>query len=357
MKKTTTLLATLAICIIAYQTFGQSAGNVIYNNPTATNPQPVNINVNVPSGNQTYLQADVMINVQATSYAAIFSATQNGVTASETDSLMNIRLNMVIDGLKKIGIKDNEIHLDVISFVPTYSLKLEEKKFTKTANEIPTGFQLMKNVHLIFYDHNKLSEIVALMAKAEIYDIVKVDYNIADMQSVYETLRKSATEIVKMKEKDYSKMGLALIVENMSDNFNVAYPLERYASYIAYHTGSSIEEVRLAKKKKEQAKNIYVTGKNPTININTSKSEDDDTEFIVKNTDKNKTIYYNKIPYNQFDLVLNADFVEARIQFFYTVKVRYTVMNEVAFQEMKEMKKEAKEKKEKQENKGWFNKG
>lgn len=322
-----------------------------------TNPQRVSVNVNVPSGNQAYLQADIMINVQATSYAAIFSATQNGVTASETDSLMNIRLKTVTDGLKKIGIKDNEIHIDVISLVPTYSLKLDEKKFTKTANEIPTGFQLKKNVHIIFYDHGKLSEVISQMAKAEIYDIVKVDYNLADIQSVYDTLRKAATQIVKMKEKEYPKMGLHLIIENMSDGFNTAYPLERYASYTAFYTGSSIEEVKIAKKKKEQVKNVFVTGKNPTINVNaTSKEAEDDTEFIVKYTDKNKTIYYNKVPYNQFDLVMNADFVEPRIQFFYTLKVRYTVMNEEAYQEMKEKKKEEKEKKEKEENKGWFKK-
>jgi len=261
--------------------------------------------------------------------------------------------------LKQIGIKDNEIHIDVISLVPTYSLKLEEKKFTKTANEIPTGFQLKKNIHIIFYDHDKLSEVISQVAKAEIYDIVKVDYNLADIQSAYDALRKAATQIVKMKEKEYPKMGLHLEIENMSDGFNAAYPLERYASYTAFYTGSSVEEVKIAKKKKEQAKNVFVTGKNPTINVNDTSKDKDDTEFIIKYTDKNKTIYYNKIPNNQFDLVINADFVEPRIQFFYTLKVRYTTMNQEKWdgmkKEEKEKKEEEKEKKEK-EKKGWFKK-
>lgn len=330
---------------------GQSAGNVIYNNPTATNPQRVNVNVTIPYDNNVTLQADIMINVKATSYAAIFSATQNGLTASETDSLLNIRLRTVKNALKQIGIKDNEIHIDVISLVPTYSLKLEEKKFSKTANEIPTGFQLKKNIHIIFYDHDKLSEIIAQMAKAEIYDIVKVDYNLTDIQSAYDTLRRAATQIIKMKEKEYPKMGLHLEVQNMADGFNAAYPLERYASYTAYYTGSSVEEIKIAKKKKEQAKNVFVTGKNPTININAAPKEaDDDSEFIIKQTDKTKTIYYNKIPYNQFDLVINADFVEPRIQFFYSLKVRYTTMNQEGWDALKE-----KEKKEVQ-SKGFFNK-
>ena len=351
MKKITTLLTTLTICIIANNSFGQSAGNAIYNNPNVTNPQRVNVNVTMPNDNNVTLQADIMINVKATSYAAIFSATQNGVTASETDSLLNIRLKTVKDAMKQIGIKDNEIHIDVISLVPTYSLKLEEKKFTKTANEIPTGFQLKKNIHIIFYDHEKLAEIMAQMAKAEIYDIVKVDYNLTDIQSAYDTLRRAAAQIIKMKEKEYPKMGLHLEVQNMTDGFNAAYPFERYASYTAYYTGSSVEEVRIAKKKKEQAKNVFVTGKNPTINVNAvPKYVDDDSEFIIKQTDKTKTIYYNKIPYNQFDLVINADFVEPRIQFFYTLKVRYTTMNQEGWDALKEKQKNE------VKSKGFFNK-
>ena len=101
-------------------------------------------------------------------------------------------------------------------------------------------------------------------------------------------------------------------------------------------------------RKKEQAKNIYINTKNTTINVNqTAKEEDDDSEFIVKYSDKNKTIYYNRIPYNQFDVVLNADFVEPRIQLYYTLKVRNTVTNLEKYNEIKEEKGKEKHKKDK----------
>lgn len=218
----------------------------------------------------------------------------------------------------------------------------------RTANEIPTGFQMKKNIHIIFTEHDQLSKIVAAMAKAEIYDIVKVDYNIANLQAYYDTIRQAAINIIKMKEKVYTQLGLKLEVQNMSDGFNAAYPLERYASYTAFYTGSSIEEVKIGKKKKEQAKNIYINTKNTTINVNqTAKDEDDDSEFIVKYSDKNKTIYYNRIPYNQFDVVLNADFVEPRIQLYYTLKVRNTVTNLEKYNLLKEEKGKEKHKKDK----------
>lgn len=349
------ILVILAFFIVS-ASFGQSAGNVIYNNPDAVKPQRVLMNINSPDNRNVVLQAEVMINMNPTSYVAIFSATQNGTTATETDSLMNIRLKMVIDGLKLMGIQNKDIHIDVISMVPTYSIKLEKKKFSRTANEIPTGFEMKKNIHVIYYDHDKLSEIISYVAKAEIYDIVKVDYNLSDIQSVYDSLMDAACQIIKMKEKLYGRMGLHLEVENLSDGFNVAYPLERYASYTAFNIGSSIEEIKVAKSRKAQGMNIYVSGKNQDVNINNFYNDEDETKFIVNHMDKKKTIYYNKIPYNQFDNVINADFVAPRIQFYYTLKVRYSTMNQKVWDEMKEN--EAKRKKENEEKaqKGWFKK-
>jgi uncharacterized protein YggE len=353
--KTKIILGVLAL-LIAHASFGQSAGNVIYNNPQAVKPQRVHVNISAPDNRNVILQADVLINMKPTSYVAIFSATQNGKTATETDSLLNIRLAMVENGLKQMGIKASDIHIDVISMLPTYSIKLEKKKFSHTANEIPTGFQMKKNIHVIFYNHDKLSEIISHVAKAEIYDIVKVDYNLSNIEAVYDSLMEAASLVIKMKEKLYEKMGLHLEVENMSDGFNVAYPLERYASYTAFNTGSSIEEVRIAKKRKDRAVNVYVSGSNQKVNINNYDKDEDETRFIVNHTEKKETIYYNKIPYNQFDRVINADFVAPRIQFFYTLKVRYSSTNKKAWDDRKEIENKRKKENEELAKKGWFKK-
>ncbi|PKP19399.1 MAG: hypothetical protein CVU05_11455 [Bacteroidetes bacterium HGW-Bacteroidetes-21] len=309
--------------------FGQSAGNVIYNNTSIVNPQRFNVSLNQFNDYSATLSSEVLMNVPASSFSVIFSTTQNGITAEQTDSLMNYRLNLAIEKLRKLGIKKNEIHIDVISFVPSYSMRLEEKKFSRTANEIPIGFQMKKNVHVLFFNHDMLSEIVSIMSESEIFDIVKVDYNLDNLKQYFDTLRSTAIAILKSKEKDYTKMGLNVEIENMYDGFNAVYPLERYASYTAYYTGSSIEEIKVAKKKKEEArKNVVINGNNTTVNINVKKDEnEDDTEFIVKYADKNKTIYYNRIPYNQFDQILNADFTEPRIQLVYTLKAKYKVEN------------------------------
>lgn len=344
MKK---IILIIAITLCLYNFFyGQSAGNVIYNNPYVINPQRVSVNMGKAYENTTEISAEVLMNIPASSYSVIFSVTQNGTTANETDSLMNVRINTVEYELSKLGINKKDVHIDIISFVPSYSLTLENKRFSKTANEIPIGFQLKKNIHILIYDYDLLEELTSIMAKAEIYDIVKVDYNLDNLKEYFDTIRRTATDIIKSKEKDYKLMGLRIDIENMYDGFNATYPLERYASYTAYYTGSSIEEISVAKKKKEKvAQNAVITGKNARVNINiNNKDEEDDTEFIVKYSDKNKTIYYNKIAFNQFDEVLNADFTEPRIQIVYSLKAKYKVENLEQHDERKSKIKENEEK-------------
>ena len=97
--------------------------------------------------------------------------------------------------------------------------------------------------------------------------------------------------------------------------------------------------------------------------VNIHMNEDDDRKFLIKHSDKHKTIYYNRIPYNQFDMVINADYAEARVQFYYTLKVRYTTSNFEQHQKAKERIKKAEERRKQLEKdqvkttkKGWFRK-
>lgn len=334
----------LAFLLFSTVIFAQSSGNINYNNPSNFK-QHGELNIQVPTHTQVDLQAEVMTNIKASSYVAIFSVTQYGTSVAETDSLLTMRLQIAKNGLKSIGIPQANIHVDVITAVPTYAMILEEKMFSATANEVPTGFQVKKNIHIIFENHNLLEGIVSWFAKAEIYDLVKVDYNVQDIQAAYDQLRNEAAKIVNAKGLQYHTMGLHLEVVNMNDDFQAAYPLERYDSYTAYFTGSSVEEVKQIRRQasyQPPASNVYVQGYTPSVHLHLDKLNipEPDKQFIVKTTQKNKTIFYNRIPYNQFDNVLNADVVEPCIQFYYTLKVRYTVSNLAQWEALQRQKAE-----------------
>ena len=49
------------------------------------------------------------------------------------------------------------------------------------------------------------------------------------------------------------------------------------------------------------------------------------SDIPVNDQTKNVTVYYNSIPSNQFDMVLNPDNAEPVVQFYYTLKVRYEI--------------------------------
>lgn len=355
MKKLTIALFCLLIGFSQIQIHAQAAGNYIYNNPQSFNNEKIAIPMNTPLGSVVNLKAEVLMNVKATSYTAIFAASQNGRDAYEADSLMSGRIDQIRYALGLLGISDDDIHVDAVSMVPTYSFKLEEKKFNKRSIEIPTGFEMKKNIHILFKQHAMLDRIISEMAFANIYDLVKVEYNIDGFQTYHDELRKAAISVITGKEATYDAMKMHLDITSISDGFNCSYPMERYKSFTAYHSGASAHEVRYAINLREN--NIYVNGKNNLISIDQKSNPDFlNQQFIVQTAEKNKTIFYDRIPYNQFDKVINADIEEPCIQISYSLQASYNMITKEQYDKNQENIKLQKEEMAKQKELAKLNK-
>jgi uncharacterized protein YggE len=250
-------------------------------------------NAALPYDNTVVFDADIMINIKASSYTAIFSMTDFGKTVYAADSALAARVNTFLKGLKKDSVRDADVHIDFISMLPIYEVLPENKVFSNIATEKPAGFKIKKNVHVLFYDHRKLDHIITDAAAAGIYDLVKVDYNVNDIGAAYDTLRKVAVSIIDMKRQTYEKMGFLTTILTMAEGYDSKYPEERYASYTAYIQGVSAQNV---------------AQQNPNVQ--------------VREAEKEQTIFYNKVPYKQFDKVLNADLAEPGVQFYYKLRVK-----------------------------------
>ncbi len=358
MQKQITLIASCLLINIA--SFAQFAGNFLYSNSNYNGNEKATVQVNTPNGSSITLQAQVMMNIRPTSYTAIFAATQNGRDVMEVDSMMSQRIDQVKYALGLLGIPASDIHVDAVAMVPTYAFKLEEKKFSKRSTEIPVGFEMKKNIHILFRNSDLMDAIISEMAFADIYDLVKVDYNIDGIQTYYEELRKAALSVIQTKEQTYTDVKMHIDVYSMADGFNCTYPMERYKSYTAYNSGSSYQAVSYAT---ESMNNTYImNGKNNTLHMNGSPTNDAmRQQFVIQTAEKNKTIFYDKMPYNQFDKVMNADTEEPCIQLFYNLQVFYTMITEDAY--LKNQEQIALNKKQQEENKlvqgqkhrGWRN--
>lgn len=251
------------------------------------------------SDNPTILQAEVLYNAKPTSYLAIFAVTQEGETIATTDTFMNQRLDLFKRGLRAAGVLDQQFYVDFISLVPKYEVLVEKKKRSKTANELPIGFQLKKNIHIQFTDSRLMDKIISAAAVAEIFDLAKVEVNIPDMKKIHEELTVEGMKIIEAKVKRFAPLGIKATPLSIGDNFETYYPTEQYEGYTAYSTDATNLQYQAAKQSK----------------------------IAVKYAPKERTVFYNRLPYDQFDMVINPDFVEPPIQIHYKVIVKYATEN------------------------------
>ncbi len=103
--------------------------------------------------NQIEISVNTLSNQKASAYTAIFSVTQAGKTADETNTLLNARLDGLLADLKSLGIPAADLYVDMVNFLPKYEYDISKKLFSrKTYTEIPKGFVLQKNIHIRYTD-------------------------------------------------------------------------------------------------------------------------------------------------------------------------------------------------------------
>ncbi|HEY4798734.1 MAG TPA: SIMPL domain-containing protein, partial [Bacteroidia bacterium] len=247
------------------------------------------------------LSINALMNVKANSYVVLLGVSQAATTIDSCQQMINERINNFIAQLTKSGIKKEDLFVDFVSQVPVFEIAVEKKMFSKKYNEVPSGFELKKNIHIAYKKNETLDDIVTLAAKSEIYDIIKVDYVVSNMRAVYDSLRNQSIKLLNEKAEDYKKLGIKFNpkFQVMAEDVRSVYPIERYKNYTAYNN-SSLQ----ALKKSGVA--------STSINYQP----------------KNATLYYDKLPYNNFDLVINPNVIEPVAQFTYSLVVRYTYKDE-----------------------------
>jgi uncharacterized protein YggE len=294
-------------------TFAQIAGNtaagnmmseknILANGPINPNTGNVNLGLNPYSSSfSSLLEANVMINVKAESYVAIFSLTQYGKTIEEVETAMRTRSEVFKASLQQEGMDAKQIFFDPITMIPTYETEVTQKKLSRTFNEVPTGFEMKRNVHITFYKQEQINPIITMAAKAEVYDLVKVDYNIENKDAVVSMLRQEALKILLDKKAVLEKAGIHTRFTQVGEMHNSAYPAERYAQYYAYRSGVA-----------------------PAF-LNNNNDKNKPIQVQYNYADKNKTIYYDKVSDRQFDKIINPVVNEPMVQVFLSLKGEFRI--------------------------------
>jgi uncharacterized protein YggE len=293
--------------ILSFHARPQAMGNLMYEKDSRIYfqqaEQPVKATI---VNNMLVLEVNAMMNAKADSYLAIFHITQLGQSAEEADSLMNGRVDRMIRRVAKDGVKEADVFTDMLSFIPVYEYEVTKKLFSKSYQEVPAGFEIQKNIHIRFRDARMLDKLVTAAAKEEIYDLVKVDYFVEHQSACYDTLRLFATRLLQKKLENFKDLGLKVGDgrRNAAEKNGAYFPLDRYTAYQT-RTQASLNSRR--------------------------KGE------IVNDIRKPQTLFYNKVPYGNFDIVLHAEITEPPVQYTYNLTMTCELPPDVKEKEVKEI--------------------
>jgi uncharacterized protein YggE len=290
------LLAAPVLC------HGQISGNVGFGNPAgraradsrdramrglAEGERPT-------TATSSFLEVHVLMNVKADEYVAVFGIMHEGETLAECGKKMDATIKTFLAELKKVGSSDKDVYVDFITHNKIYGYQVQ----ADFLQEKLVGFELKKNVAIRYTDSAQFDKIAQAAAKAEIFDLIKVDYIVKDIAGIQEKLMDEAARIAKNKMTRYEKLlgvRLQAPVQLYAEKSAVHYPTTMYDSYTAYEA----EEVRLPETKTKK--------------------------YTVRNLRKSSTFFFNPLNADGFDAVINPVIVEPVVQFTMHLKMKYDV--------------------------------
>lgn len=266
-----------------------TSGNAQIYNPTVQQQ----IHKVLHPSNVLTIDVKALQNASATTYTAIFNVSQMGLTAESTNQLMKTRINDIKNRLNSIGVIQKDIAIDVISFIPIYEVEVTKKLFSKTYTEVPKGFELQQNIHIHFTKTHQFESILEACAQSEVYNLVKVDYFIENIQDVYKNLQTQLLKLIEDKKAYYKVLGFDMSQYSVAiaDDKYCYFPKDFYQSYQAYNS-ISIEAL--------------------------------DKSKGVTTAQKQTSYYYQPLTYENYDVVINPSILEPVLQIGMHIKLVFT---------------------------------
>jgi len=288
MKK----ILSLIVLVIFSSTlvFAQEAGNRAYG--TSRRKPTVNSGVLTATGPDGkgllyFVEANVLLNVKADSYVAVFGVVQEAPTAAESNAKTDGAISQFTADLEKLGIKRADTFTDFITQNKIYDYATNGS----TTTEKFSGFETKKNINVRYRDRDLLDKILAAATKASIFDLIEVDYTVSDLSGAHAKLYDEAVKVIKQKESSYANaFGVRLAPTNVAnEKYDAFYPSELYANYSAYEAGST-----------------YGDYNNRVIQAR-----------------KTRTFFYTPLNASDFDSAINPLGIEPMVQFTLYLKMQY----------------------------------
>ncbi|MFK8104947.1 MAG: SIMPL domain-containing protein [Saprospiraceae bacterium] len=291
MKKT---ILVFLVCLICKQiSFSQVSGNAVYSNQNNQYRLDLNTSKTQLVGNTGILvSGNVLMNVPADYYIAIIGASEEAVTPPKAYQKLNRRIKNFNNKLKAVGIPADNIYIDATTQNRVYEHFLQGNYI----EEKVTGFEVKKNIHIRYERPEQLEEILIKAADEGIYDLVKVDYVVEDVEKIYDQLFEEAMKTIEKKRDRYLQLMNYTARKHPflhGEQMNIVYPKDAYRKYQAFSS------------------------------TNWSQTSINKNRYPVKTARKMETFYFSKVDPVGFDKVINRGALEPPVQFILHLQIRY----------------------------------
>ena len=295
-------ILSLMILVAGQETcLGQVGGNVAYSQPGGrAGAQQVERAKRLltapelpPSGTSMFVEANVLADVKADEFVAVFGITEEGETVAESGRKMAATVKALSDDLRGLGLGGDHVFVDFVAQNKIYGFEVAGD----LAREKLVGFELKKNVSIHYRDRDLLDKLVVAAARSQIFDLIKVDYVIKDINAVQDKLMDEAARIIKQKTaRDDRLLGIKLQppAQVYAERPAIHYPTRMYDSYMAQES--------------EQVNAGF-----------------DRQKTLTQTARKSRTFYFNGLDGDSFDTVINPVVIEPVVQLTLYLKVRYEI--------------------------------
>jgi uncharacterized protein YggE len=246
-----------------------------------------------PTGTSTFVECNVLMNIKADEHVALFGIAQEGATLAECSAKMDAAIKAFSADLKPLGIGGDDLFVDFVAQTKVYGFEVQGD----ILQEELVGFELKKNVSIHYQEPALLESIALAAARSQIFDLIKVDYIVKDIQRVQEKLMEEAATVAQSKISRYEKLlGIKLQppAQVYAEKSAIYYPTQMYDSYTAYES----EAIR---------------------------GGPDRQRYTVRSARKSRTFFFNGLSADGFDAVINPVVTEPVVQFTLYLKVKYEV--------------------------------
>ncbi|MDP9077290.1 MAG: hypothetical protein M3O71_07710 [Bacteroidota bacterium] len=209
----------------------------------------------------------------------------------ESNRRIDKRINGFISALLKLNIAQKDIYVDMTTQNKLFDYRVKGN----IADQYLKGFEIGKNVIIRIKDIKDLDNLLITASGYQIYDLVKVDYIVNDVNKVQNQLFKLATDVINEK-KDLcvaaTNARLLPVSQIYGEDFYSYYPAQLYKAYTAQ---------------------------------NSSKIYTEYDRLIKKDLKSSTTYYYDKVNYSGFDKIINPSIIEPAVEFVFSLQIKFQI--------------------------------